>query len=389
MKKCLVAVIVSVLIGALLWVPSVARADAADKAQEELEGYVEQNLSTLEMSDFEAFCRDIGLSEGSVRQVIAGLIKGELTLSPRELLSMIWDAFASSLGRVWPALAIIVLISLLFNLLTGLTQRFLHHGTQEIVYFVCYGAVLLTVVSVVADAIRSVSATVTALVRLMDAVSPPLMTLMVAVGGNVTTSIFRPQLALCCTLVAGVIVKVVLPLVVASVVFAVVGNLSSSVRLDKLLSATRYLVGVILTVVFGLFTTYLAVAGIAGTMADTVSVRAARYVIGSYLPLIGGYISQGFDLVTASLSLIKNALGVYAVLAVLAVVLAPLAQLLALVVGLKLTAGLIEPIGDKRMASFVGSVAECMRSLVAAVAGVGFTFVVTLLLVMCSLTAVL
>ena len=389
MKRCVVWMIAIVLVAALSWLPATARADATERAQEELEGYVEQNLSSLEMAEFEAFCRQVGMGEGNVRKVIAGLVKGELTLGPRELLSMLWDAFTASFGKVLPALAVIVLMALLFNLLTGLTQHFLRRQTQEIVYFVCYGAVLLTVVSVVADAIASVSHTVNALVNLMNAVSPPLMTLMVAIGGNVTTSIFRPQLALCCTLVANVIGKLVLPLIVASVVFAVVGNLSDNVKLDKLLSATRYLVGVILTVVFGLFTTYLAVAGIAGTMADTVSVRAARYVIGSYLPLIGGYISQGFDLVTASLSLIKNALGVYAVLVVLTVVLAPLAHLVALVVGLKLTAGLIEPIGDKRMASFVGSVAECMRSLVAAVAGVGFTFVVTLLLVMCSLTAVL
>lgn len=366
-----------------------AAADATDKAQEELEEYVQRNLDGLDISEFEYFVASLGGAKGNVRETLSALIKGELTLTPRQLFALFWDAFASAFSRTLPALTIIVLISLLFNLLHGLTQNFLTRGTTDIVYFVCYTAVLLTVVTVVVDVLTSVRSVVDTLVNMMNAIAPPLMTLTSAVGASATSAVFRPQLAFCCTLVGDVIGNIVIPLFIVAVVFAVVGNLSDNVKLDKLQSATRYIIGVVLGVTFGLFTTYLTVAGIAGGMADTLSVRAARYVIGSYLPLLGGYISQGFDLVTASLSLIKNALGVYAVLTVVGVVLTPLMQLAALTVGLKLTAGIIEPIGDRRMASFVGSIAECMRSLLAAVAGVGFTFMVTLLLVMCSVTSVL
>ncbi|MBQ4444371.1 MAG: stage III sporulation protein AE [Clostridia bacterium] len=391
MKRLVFLLSITVFLSvALAFVPrATAAADSASRAEEELEEYVDRNLDALDVAEFETFCRGLAGGDVSVRETMAALIKGELSLTPRELLSLVWSAFTSSFTRVLPSLAIIVLISLLFNLLMGLTQNFLRRQTTDVVYFVCYGAVLLTVVTIVVNVVTSVRKTVTSLVSVMNLVTPPLTTLMTALGASSTSALFRPQLAFCCTLVGDVIANIVLPLFIASVVFSVVGNLSDSVRLDKLQSATRYIVGVVLGVVFGLFTTYLTVAGIAGSMADTMSVRAARYVIGSYLPLLGGYISQGFDLVTASLNLIKNALGVYAVLTVLTVVLGPLLELTALVVGLKLTAGLIEPIGDRRMASFVSSVGECMRSLLAAVAGVGFTFIVTLLLVMCSVTMVL
>lgn len=382
--------VLSVLTVAFMSPKTTARADATQDLQQELDQYVQDNLSALNMDDFEQFCARLGVSGSqSVRATLAGLMRGELTVTPRELLGLLWDAVASAVGRTLPAMAVLVLIGVLFNLLSGLTQNFLKPQTTHIVHFVCYAAMLLTVMAVVADALTTVRRTVDDLTQLMNVVTPPLMTLMVAVGGQVTSAVFRPQLALMCTLVANVIAQVVLPLFVAAVVFAVVGNLSDNVRLTRLQSATRYIIGVVLGSVFGLFATYLSVAGLAGSMADTVSIRTARYVISSYLPLVGGYISQGFDLVTASVGLIKNALGVYAVLVVLAVVLAPMVQMLALVVGLKLTAGILQPVGDKRMASFVGEVGECMRSLLAAVAGVGFTFMVSLLLVMCSTMAVL
>lgn len=386
MKWCWVWIVLLLLCG--LPTAQVALAEGDSDVQSQLGGYVDSNLQALDLSDFEAFCRSLGAGD-NVRDTLSALIRGRLSLTPRQLGDLVWDSVTRAVAGVLPSLVVIVLIATLFNLLTGLTQHFLRRQTADMVYFVCYAAVLSVVVTLVVRTLTSVRSTVDTLVDMMNVVTPPLMTLTVAVGGNVTASVFQPQLALVSTLVADVIGRVILPLFIASVVFAVAGNLSDNVRLDKLQSATRYLIGVVLAAVFGLFTAYLTAAGIAGSMADTMSVRAARYVIGSYVPLVGGYISQGFDLVTASVHLIKNALGVYAMGVVLSVVLVPLAQLVVLTVGLKLTAGIIEPIGDRRMASFVGGVAECMRALVAAVAGVGFTFLVTLLMVMCSLTMVL
>ena len=365
--------------------PPVAKADSA---KEQLQQYVQDNLQQLNLDDFQRFCADY-TGGADVKEILLQLIGGQLSLGPRQWLDALWQAAIRSFTRVVPTLASIVLIALLFNLLFGLTQGFVNRHTNEIVYFVCYTAVLLLVVSLVVGAVDSVRRLTDNLVALINAVSPPLVTLLAAVGGTSSSALLNPQLALFASLVANVVGKVVIPLFLVSVVFATVGNLSNNVKLDKLQSAVRYLIGCLLGVVFGLFTTYLSVAGIAGGMADTMSLRAARYVIGSYLPLVGGYVSQGFDLVTAGVMLIKNALGVFALLVVVSMVLTPLVQVLVLTVGLKLVAGLVEPIGDKRMAAFVGGVAECMRSLSGAVAGVGFTFMVTMLLVMASCVTVL
>lgn len=365
--------------------PQKAKADAA---QDELEGYVRDNLQQLDLDEFERFCASYQ-NTPRVKDLLLSLIKGELSLTPQQLFSSLGEAVGASMGATLPTMASIVLVALLFNLLSGLTDGFLNRQTNNIVYFVCYTAVLLMVVSLVVSAVTSVRTLTDRLVAVINAVAPPLVTLMAAVGGTTSSALLNPQLALCSTLVANVVGKVVIPLFLVSVVFATVGNLSDNVRLDKLQSAVRYLIGCLLALVFGLFTTYLSVAGIAGGMADTLSLRAARYVIGSYLPLVGGYVSQGFDLVTAGVLLIKNALGLYALLTVLSLVLTPLLQMAVLTVGLKLVAGVIEPIGDRRMASFVGGIAECMRSLTGAVAGVGFTFMVTMLLVIFSCANVL
>ncbi|MBO4534606.1 MAG: stage III sporulation protein AE, partial [Clostridia bacterium] len=299
------------------------------------------------------------------------------------------DIVTSGVRECLPALVAIVVIAILYNMLFGLTEGFVGKSTVEVVHLVCYAAILATVVSLVVGVVSDVRETADRQVNLLGVGTPPLMALTTVLGGSVSSGVLKPQLALFSTLLARIIAAVVIPLFIVSVVLSVVGNLSDNVRLGKLVSAVRYLIGCVLGVSFGLYTTYLTVAGVAGSMADTVSIRAARYVIGNYVPLVGGYISQGFDLVATSLSLIKNALGAYAMILTVAVVLRPLVKVLLLTVGLKLVAGLIQPVGDQRMASMVGSVADCMRSLTAATAGVGFAFLVTMLLVMSSTTMVL
>ena len=360
----------------------------ADSTKEELEEYVQNNVDGLETSGLQEFCDSLGLEQGSVKDRLAALIRGELT-SPRAIVSGVWDIVTSGVRECLPSLIAIVVIAILYNMLFGLTEGFVGKSTVEVVHLVCYAAILATVVSLVVGVVSDVRETADRQVNLLGVGTPPLMALTTVLGGSVSSGVLKPQLAIFSTLLARIIAAVVIPLFIVSVVLSVVGNLSDNVRLGKLVSAVRYLIGCVLGVSFGLYTTYLTVAGVAGSMADTVSIRAARYVIGNYVPLVGGYISQGFDLVATSLSLIKNALGAYAMILTVAVVLRPLVKVLLLTVGLKLVAGLIQPVGDQRMASMVGSVADCMRSLTAATAGVGFAFLVTMLLVMSSTTMVL
>ena len=65
----------------------------------------------------------------------------------------------------------------------------------------------------------------------------------------------------------------------------------------------------------------------------------------------------------------------------LAVVLYPLLQIAVFTLGLRLTAAVTEPIGDKRVSGVTASLADGMSLLVTALAGTGFMFFVLLMLI--------
>jgi len=361
---------------------------AEGNIQDDLEEEVSESIDQMQLDEFESFVQ--GLNSGyfggeTLKDFLKKLTKGELSLSAEDVIKESLTLVFGGVVGALPFFLSIILIAVLFSLVFGMTQNFLNKQTVEIVYFVCFAAVISIIVTMIVKVIGDVKNAVESLTNLVNTLFPSLITLMTALGGAQTSALFKPQIALMCTLVINVVNAVVIPLFIASVVLCISGNLSSNVKLDKLQSTVRYVAKCVLSVTFGGFITYLTISGLVGAMSDSVSAKAAKYLVSSYVPILGGYLTQGFDLISASLSLIKNALGVSGILVVLTIILTPVFKLVALTVGLKLTAGIIEPIVDKRMSSFVNGVAECVRQLVGAMMGVGFVFIVSIALVIMTL----
>lgn len=390
-RKILIIVLIALTAIFFFFFPeTTAYAKTESEAREELESEVNKTVDDLELSEFERYAESLNYlyQAGGIKAFIKEITKGNIILTPQTLIKIGFEYLASGLKSILPTLLGIVLIAVLFSIVNGLTSEFLNKQTNEIVYFVCYAAIITTVIAMIIGTIRSVKNTIDVLSQIINAVYPPLITLVTAIGGGVSVGLFNPGLAFVANLVSNVITKIILPLFIASVIFSIVGNLSENVKLDKLQRATRFIATGILSITFGGFIAYLSIAGLIGGVTDTASIKATKYLVSSYVPVVGGYLSQGVDLVRVGMVIVKNALGVVGVLAVIGVMLVPVLKLTVLTVGLKLTAGIIEPIGDKRMSSFISGISESTKQLLGAILGSGFVFILTLTIILVTLNAV-
>ncbi len=393
MKKALLLILSVCILFVLSGVGTrgfIAQAENDKSPEEQLMEEVDKTISDLELGEFEDYINNLEIfyNRGGIKAFIRDLSEGKIEMSPQNILRLLFDTLTSGITKIIPSLIGIILIAVLFSLVFGLTQNFIKKQTVEIVYFVCYTAIITTVVAIVIGTVKEIKNTITALSTIINGIYPPLITLVTALGGGTSQGLFSPGLAVVGAVTSNVVTKVVLPLFIASIVFCIVGNLSNNVKLDKLQSATRYIAGGIMTITFGGLIAYLSISGLIGGMSDTASVKATKYLVSSYVPLIGGYLSQGFDLVRVGMVIVKNALGVTGIIIVFIVILAPAIKLLALTIGLKLTAGLIEPITDKRMSGFINGVAESTRQLLGAVLGVGFVFIITISILLFTLNTI-
>ncbi len=219
--------------------------------------------------------------------------------------------------------------------------------------------------------------TVDLLCRCMDVIAPVLSVAIAATGSVSTSATISPLAAFLSGTVAGVFKNAVLPLCTGAGVCAMLCALSAQERLNhtfKLIkSLIRYVSG-------GVFTVYFAILGIFGLGArasDSVAVKTAKYALDKGVPIVGGAVSGTVDSVLESASLVKNSVGLAALITVALAVLAPLISIACHTVCARGTAAICSMLGDKRMPTLLERLADATNGLFASVCVVAAMFVLT------------
>ena len=359
-----------------------------DEYLQEFEEQIDKQLQELDFSSLEDILQS--LSDGQIK-IFGGtsflaklqkLIAGEFDREG-SIWSAIIEIFFDNFIGLLPIISIIVAIALLGNMLQGLKPSN-GKSISNIVNFVTYGIIVVLVLSMVVRMVTLTSSTIISIKNQMDAVFPVLLTLLTAVGGTVSSSVYQPAMALLSSIIMNFFTYILLPIFIFSVVFSVVSNLSNTVKLDKfssfLNSTYKWLIGLIFTI----FTAFLSIQGITASSVDGISLRTAKYAIRSYVPILGSYLSDGMGIILASSNLIKNAVGATGLFLLLATLISPLLELIIFMLALKLIAGIVEPLGNKQVANFVSSLSKSMVLLIVLLIGVAFVYFITIGLIMCS-----
>jgi len=378
--------IVLLLLGiSLLFLPNstvsvFANSQNSNDALDQIRDNTNNILGGIDFGDLDAM--EMFGGGGSFFQRVGQILSGDFQGDHPNIVSALFGLFGASLLHVLPIVALIVGIAVLGGLFQSMKLENSNEGVKNIIHFVTYSAVVVIVMVSVGGLVLSVGRALDAMKRQMDIIFPILITLMVAIGGNAGASVYQPAVAILSSGVMQIFSSIVMPLFIMTLVFSVVGHLSPNTKLDKFVSffssSFKWIVGIVFTV----FLAFLTIQGITAGVHDSVSIRATRFTISSYMPILGGYLSQGFDLVLASSILVKNAIGLAGLYLLLGVVLAPLFQIVLFSLGLKLAAAIIQPIGDDRISNFLTSITKSFGMLATVLVGAAFMYFVTIGLVM-------
>ena len=308
--------------------------------------------------------------------VLGKILSGEYFQQYPDVLSGIWALLGSVILAVLPLVVLVVAITIL----CGFVGTVKKEGVGNLVFFVAYAAVVLIVVGSVTDLIKMVGNTLDIIKAQVDLVFPIILTLMVTGGASTSASIYQPGVAVLSSGVMQIFIWVVMPLFIVSMAFSVVSHLAPQTKLDKFVSFFNSLFKWIIGVCFTVFLSFMAIQGITAGSFDSISIRATKMTMSGYIPIVGGYMSQGFDLMMASAVLIKNAVGLSGILLLLGLVLAPIVKIVVFSLAIKLAAAVTQPIGDSRISNFLTTINKSFGMLVACLLGVAFMYLVILAL---------
>ena len=388
MKKLSLLIPIFLLIGFCLFpLAAVGEEEGAaeNEVREELEEKVSEGLDAIDFSELEEWAKQYGadaaFSQG-VEEMVRAVLNGEFTLGAERLSSVILNAVTGGIKSCIPAFAAIFAIAVMTSMMQGLSSGFLKDNTREIVHFACYAAIIVILSVQITAVVIQVKDIVEGMCGFMQAVFPVLLTLITVLGSSAAAGVYSPLMAALSVGIGTVISSLVLPCFVAAVVLSIVGNISSNIKLGRLTKFFKSVAVFVLAGAFSLFAAFLTMQGLTGGIADSISVKTAKFAVQSYIPILGGYLSDGLDLALTGIILIKNAFGLVSVLVLFACVAVPVVQTAVFTLGLKLTAGLCEPIcSDKRISDLLYGVSKNTSLLIAAPSGMAFMFIILVMLI--------
>ncbi len=387
-RKIIFLLFLLCLVALIAFVPQTVRASAANEeetaAMEELQKNIKDLLESLDTSELQDYLDTLSDWKGvDVKEKLMSVITGDYRLDYSSLAGSVFALVWDECRLMIPAFAVILAVSLLCGILNSAKSGFIHSTMSDIINFVGYLSVGAVTLACLIGVLQAGFGAIDAMRKQMEIVYPILFTLMAASGGSVSAAIYRPALVFMSGTIVELFVSVVLPSSIAVIVLAFVGNLSPEVRTEKLgdlfKSVNKWLIGL----TFTLFSLFLSVQGIAAAQYDGLSLRAVKYVLSGSVPIVGGFLSGGLDLVLAGSALIKNAVGSFSLFLLFGTLLRPVVLFAAFQLFLRLAAAATEPVGGK-ISPFLSRLAGDCSYFLAGLLCIGFLYFLTLLLLICS-----
>ncbi|MBE5749203.1 MAG: hypothetical protein E7344_06230 [Clostridiales bacterium] len=363
----------------------VARQDTKE-VEQKLEQNVQSQLDKLDFSDAESVVEQLGIDvqglfgSSSFSDKVEKVLNGDFIQDTNGFLNAFFKLLFEKILSLVPVLVSISVVAILCGLISQIKSGFVSDSTGQIVFFVCFSIIILLVITCATNLLNQTNQTIVLLKRQMNFAFPVLLTLMAGIGGVVSVKAYQPAVALLSGGIVEIVSNVILPMFIFSFVFSIVANLSKNVKLTKLTEFFKSATTTILVVTFTLFTAFLSIQGLTAGAFDSISIRAAKFATKSYVPILGGYLSDGFDLIMASSVLIKNSVGVAGLVLLVCTILSPIIQILSLSFGLKFVSAIIEPVTDEKITSFLYSVSKHLNMLIVAILAVSFMYFICIML---------
>lgn len=294
------------------------------------------------------------------------------------IFSYVFALLGADIFEFLPMLVGCLAIVLAYNIVNSVKGRFASDSIERVIYFATGTLAVSLVVgyfsSVMVHAVKFAASVKTQI----NAVSPVLITLMTAAGASASAGVYSPTVAVLGGGMVNAVTYIAFPALLMGLVFDVIGSVSTGIKLGKTAEFFRSACKWVLGTAFFLFIAVIGVSGITASVRDGISIRAARFAMSKYIPVIGGYLSQGFDFVMAGNVLIKNALGSSAVVLIILCAAPVISKLAIFTLTLKLTAAIAEPLGGERFGGILTSISKSSSMIATAVIAMTFLYILFL-----------
>jgi len=359
---------------------TVAVTGESEMVSGETENSLKDQMSSLDLQTVEKHLENINrdinnyIPQLNLREMISSLARGELGVSINEVIKGLLKYLFREIVANSRLLGQLLILAVLCAILQNVQSAFEKGTVGKIAWSVCYLALLSLALGTFTIAVQTGRQTIEDMVAFMNAMLPALITLLTAMGNVTTAALFHPLTIVVLGTISTLIKNIVFPLIFFSVILGLANNITSRVEVSRLAGLLKEWSIGLLGLFFTIFLGFLMVQGIAGSVADGVAMRTAKFGIGVFVPVVGKLFSDALEAVIGTSLLLKNAVGLIGILAVFFICAFPILKIISLMIVYKIAAAIIQPVGDKLIADSLNIMGNSLTLVFASVGSVAIMF---------------
>lgn len=351
---------------------------------DELNDTINEQLENIDLKNLENFFNEIpNINNLSFNDVLHNILNGEYQ-NNENILQYFLNIIFNNIFELLPIFISIITIAIILGIIQNVKSSFLSESTNQVVNFICFLSVVLLLSTTLINLFEKSQIIIENIAKLNEIMSPIILTLMIASGGTVSASVYKPAVLFFSDGVISLIYSIVIPLIILMTIFSILSFFSKEIKLNKFSDFICGLLKWIFGIVFIIYSLFNTINGISSAVHDGISIKAAKFAISNSVPIVGGFLKDGFDVIVAGSILIKNSIGIAGISIFFIYILSNVLYFAVYSLLLKLTSAFCETLSDTPISSFMTAISRSVSYLIACVLMVSFMFFMSIILMIFS-----
>ena len=280
----------------------------------------EEIISSMEneLSDFSNSIPDY-IKEIIPEEIFSGdfssLINGEIGY--KTFFDLALDSILAGIPSVLNSTSLIlisVIISSLFNTMSNDLEASMLKESYNLCSSLCIALSVFNIVKIIS---KSALTFMNTLCVTMNTFAPIMTVINIFEGKLTTAALGNASMMMFIALIENIIIYFLVPIINISMIFSIIKSISGDADfggITKLVKNTFVTLTVFIMMIFSFVFSFQSTLT---QSADSLSLKTAKFAVGSFIPIVGPSISEALRTVTASVALVKSSLGVLGLICVL------------------------------------------------------------------------
>lgn len=384
-KRLILLIILAAGLIALIFTGGMA-AFADDTGLEDINQNISDLLNDLDLSELQKYLDENTdsylLKFGSTAgEIVEYLIHGNLGTDYGGYLSELFSIIFKNIIALIPAFAEITAVALLSAIVSSAEGNILGKSTSKIVHLACYSLIILILASMLTGIVTNCIACVNRIKRQIEIITPILATLTVLTGGTSSAAIYQPSAIFLSGGAVEIVSGFIFPAAIAVIVLNFMSKLNPQMSFSGVTTFVKSIMKWVIGITVTVFSIFITMQSSASSLFDGIIFKATKYVVSNSVPIVGNFLSSGFDMLSSAGLLIKSSVGLCGIILLLFEIIAPIIALAAFSLILKLVGAIVQPIGENVLYQLLSDLSKDIEYFIAGLLTVAFMYSLVIMLI--------